>query len=299
MSQKTDTNTVLPVWRYKDFVKSNLPLVCLLTLIFVAMCLVFIVFVSFVPKAQAITAELTQSYVTNTTIQPGALVSLNTDDSKEIVLANQSNSDKLVGVLIGKQNSAIALNSTTQSVQVATSGRAVALVSNINGDIKAGDTLSLSAITGVAGKVVMGSRIVGVAQADFSASSENTTSRTIQDKFGKQRQIALGSIPVVVGIGSKINPTSTLSRGGFLGWFEVLAGKTVSNLRLIICALIAIIMLIIMFIIIFSSIQSTIYGVSRNPFAKVSIFEAFAKVIAMTLCVATVAMVLIYVILRV
>lgn len=250
-------------------------------------------------RIYALTAEISQSYVATSGLQPGAIVSLNDANSKQVEVATSDNSDKLAGVLIGSQNSAVALNTSVQTVQVATSGRAIALVSNINGNIKAGDTLSLSPVAGVAGKTVVGSRVIGVAQQDFTANSKNVSFQKIKDKYGEYQNIAFGTIPVVVGIGSKIDPAKTVTHGGILGWFEVLAGRNVSSLRLIICAFIAAVMLVILFIIIFSSIQSTIYGVSRNPFAKVSIFEALAKVMVMALIVATLAMSLIYVILRI
>lgn len=267
------------------------------TWVALAVALVFVGGVS--ARVSAVSAELTQSYTAASKIEPGALVSLDDQEGKTVVIADQANSDRLVGVLVDKNSSTMAINTSENSVQVATSGRVIALVSALNGDIKKGDILSLSPVAGVAAKATAGTRIVGVAQQDFSKSSDGATMQQIKDKYGKMQDIAFGSLPIIVSVGSKVGVVETAQRSGIFGWFEALAGKSVSTLRLVICAFVSVITLIVLFIIIFSSVQSTIYGVSRNPFAKASIFEAFAKVVVMSLVVATLAMVIIYVILRV
>ena len=248
----------------------------------------------------AVTAELTQAYkVTNDEdAVAGALVSLDAEDGEMVVIADPSNSERLIGVLVEPDSSSIAVNTDKNNAQVATSGRVIALVSTMNGDIKNGDVLVLSSVRGVAARTVPGGRVIGVAQSDFNADTEGVTTRTMKDTSGKSHDIAFGAIPIVIGIGSEEAVENTAG-GDVFGWLNVIAGKPVPNVRVALVGIVAVITLITVSVMIYSSVRNTIYGVSRNPFAKQSIFEALGQVMLMVMVVAVLGVIVMYAIIKV
>lgn len=256
---------------------------------------------TYMPIASAaVTAELTQSYTAaeDPDAVAGALVSLDSTDGKTVELAESKNSDRLIGVLVEPESSSIAVNADKKSAQVATSGRVVALVSTMNGDIKSGDVLVLSAVRGVAAKTIPGGKIIGVAQDDFTADSESATVRNIKDNNGKANNIAFATIPIVISIGSEIAELDNVG-GDALGWLGVIAGKRVPNVRIALAGIVAIITLVTVSVMIYSSVRNTIYGVSRNPLAKQSIFEALGQVMIIVMVVAALGVIIIYTIIRI
>lgn len=247
-----------------------------------------------------VTAELTQSYTINEDPDAvaGALVSLDSKDGKTVVLAESKNDDRLIGILVEPDSSSIAVSVGTNLAQVATSGRVIALVSTLNGDIKAGDVLVLSAVRGVGARSVPGGKIVGVAQDEFNAKSEGATIRSIKDNKGEPHDVAFGTIPIVITIGSEVVSEDNVG-GDVLGWLGVIAGKRVPNVRIALAGIVAIITLTTVSVMIYSSVRNTIYGISRNPLAKQSIFEALGQVLLMVLVVASLGIIIVYAIIRV
>ena len=272
----------------------------LICIVAVSLVSVFVMCSSTPAVQAAVTAELSQSYVTATDPDavPGALVSLDSKDGKTVVIADASNSQRLIGVLVAPESSSIAVNAGDNSAQVATSGRVVALVSNMNGDIKAGDVLVLSSVRGVAARTVPGGKIIGVAQEDFSANSEDVTVRSIKNTDGESNDIAFGLLPIVIGIGNEVAIESTAG-GDVFGWLSVIAGKPVPNVRVALAGIVAVITLVTVSVMIYSSVRNTIYGVSRNPLAKQSIFEALGQVMSMVMIVAVLGVIVIYAIIRI
>lgn len=248
----------------------------------------------------AVTAELSQSYTVaeDPDAVAGALVSLDSADGKTVELAESKNSDRLIGVLVEPESSSIAVNADKISAQVATSGRVIALVSTMNGDIKSGDVLVLSAVRGVAAKSTPSSKIIGVAQDSFTADSEGATVRSIKDNNGVANDVAFGTIPIVISIGKEIAEADNVG-GDALGWLGVIAGKPVPNVRIALVGIVAVITLATVSVMIYSSVRSTIYGISRNPLAKQSIFEALGQVMLMVMIVAVLGIIVIYAIIRI
>ena len=94
----------------------------------------------------ASSANISRSYKSSDTIPVGSLVSLDSSQSDYVVAANNTNGKLLLGVVVKSDDSLLAVNVSSTTVQVATSGTASVLVSNLNGDIKVGD-LPLSGLT--------------------------------------------------------------------------------------------------------------------------------------------------------
>src|SRR6187455_1289083 len=92
-------------------------------------------FVLVTPVAAQQNATISQGYQTNEDqIVNGALVSLASKSENIVEYATPQRVERLIGVV--DDDSLIALSTGTKQVQVATSGKVLTLVSNINGDIK-------------------------------------------------------------------------------------------------------------------------------------------------------------------
>ncbi len=279
----------------KDFLfyLTNQKLTTVFVFGFICIYSVFLFSYAIVGKA-ASSAEFTQSYATTTDIASGAIVSLTQGKTDTVEIATLANAFQMVGVYVEKGESLAEVNSGNTG-SVATSGRALALVSDIYGDIKSGDALVLSVINGVAAKTTYGALVVGVAQADFNSQTTDTTTQDVTKNDGTVQKVKVGTIPIVVSIGGV--PAGAKDTG-IKGVFNSIAGKNVSDIRLALCIFVAILVIVVLAVLISSSIKSGIISVGRNPKAKISIFEALAQVMVMVVLVAILGVTIMYAILR-
>jgi len=138
--------------------------------------------------------------ISPTELPAGSLVSLKQKNSKEIVLANSRlRNSTPIGIVVDGKDSLIAIDSKKGNVMVSISGQANALVTNLRGDIEAGDYIADSVVSGVGAKAELGDRIVGVALERFSIAGESFGKYiTIDSSSGKKEKILIGSIPILV-----------------------------------------------------------------------------------------------------
>lgn len=245
----------------------------------------------------AATADLSKSYSSSSVIPGGSLVSLKFNTKNEVVLANSNSSDKLVGVAVDSDQSLLAVNKNSGNVMVSISGQTNAIVSTLNGDIKTGDLISESIISGVGTKAQAGDKVVGVAQQDFTFAGENQTKQIKSIQLGgKESQVAVGSIPILIALSTTNDKKEQTSLEKLAAG---IAGKPVSMTRIILGGLITLIVMISLCVMIFSSIKSSITAVSRNPLAKISIFESLAQVMVMVVLVCLVGLATVYLVIRI
>ncbi len=246
-------------------------------------------------------AELTQAYRSLTPLVGGSAISLVDGSDNLVVLSSKENKDKFLGIYVDSGKSLLEFDSEISNVQVATSGRVVALVTNLNGSIKKGDLLSVSAIKGAIAKSSPGDRYIGIAQESFNDNTKNTVPHTVSDSSGNQKDIILGSVPIVLISGSSVEQQAVASVGkssGVKSWLESIRGKKISNMRISLVFAVTVITLVILAAIIYSSIRTGVYAVSRNPLAKSYIFESLSQVIFMAIIVAILGLSVNYVILK-
>jgi hypothetical protein len=237
--------------------------------------------------------NLSRSFTAKNDIVPGNLVSLSSDNDEEVVLATKQNDDYLLGIAVESENSLLAVNSETNKIQVAISGQAMAIVSDINGNISTGDFIAQSSINGLGAKAQNGDMVIGVAQAAFSSDSENARQEDVTDDQGQTKSVYVGIIPVQLAVtstsGDEDGNPSALERLA-----SKIAGKPVSVLRLSICAAIAVIGLVSIIVIIYSSVKNSIMAAGRNPLAKPMIYGSLAQIMSMTALIAVIAVVAMY-----
>jgi len=247
--------------------------------------------------AGAASASISHAYHVSQNIQSGMLMSLDSKRSEYVVPATVSNGSRLIGVASGSDGSLLAINQSSTTVQVATSGEINALVSTVNGPIAVGDEVSVSPFEGVGMKVAPGNRLIGLAQAPLTDQTGNTTTKKVFDKQGKEHQITVGFIPVTIAIGPPTGANSE-SQNALQRLANSLVGHSVSTLRLIFSSIIAIIGMLVLITLVYSSVYGSIISIGRNPLAKYAIFRSLVSVVGMILLMALVVVAVIYLILR-
>ena len=120
-----------------------------------------VLYFSQIGRAQTVT----RGYSSDNILQKGMIVKLKDDDPQKVEPVNIDKADKIHGVVIDPNDSAVLLSYDNQKVFVASSGPYTVLVSDQNGPIKLGDYIAVSSVSGIgmaAGdndKVVIGKAI--------------------------------------------------------------------------------------------------------------------------------------------
>jgi hypothetical protein len=263
---------------------------------FTPICLVIVAFLIFnLPLRANATTSISQSYATSDKLSLGSIVSLQKNSSDQVVAANSSNTDGLLGTVVNANNSILALsNDDDDQVQVATNGTLQVLVSDINGTILRGDHITASPISGGGMKATSNVRIIGIAQGDLS----NGSQQSYTDKDGTKHSVIIGEVPVLVNVAYYFKePEKTLVPSALQNIADALAGKTVSTLPIIISSAIFIITLIVVVIIVYAMINSSIISVGRNPMSQSAIYRDIIQLSVLVMVILAVAVIAMYLVL--
>jgi hypothetical protein len=247
---------------------------------------------------QALAATgVSQGYKVQGTLTNGMAVSLVNDT---LIAATPENQDHLYGVAVKQDDAALSVSTDNGQVQVITSGLANAFVSNVNGDIKAGDHLTISPIAGVLMKATEAGKAIGVAQQDFNASITGAQTKQLTAKDGSTKQVSVGGIAVAVAV-TDFQPKADQVPAVLLpvqGVLSGAAGHNVSTVRTILALVIFLVALIVSMIILYSGVSSSIRSIGRNPLAKGEIFVGLLQVVGIILVILLVTFSIMLVIIR-
>ena len=151
------------------------------------------------PVSVSAITSLSQGFSTDEALSLGSIVSLKSNTTDRVIAASSSNADSILGVVINDGSSLLTLsNGQEDQVQVATSGMVSVLVSDINGEIKQGDSITASPVKGVGMKATSNAKVVGIAQGK-PVNSDNTQ-QTYKDSENKDHPIRLGEVPVLINV---------------------------------------------------------------------------------------------------
>ncbi len=243
----------------------------------IILSLIVIVFCAFSARADTVS----QSYTASVNIPAGSLVALQQGSGSQIVPADSNNIENLLGVTIASQASLVNLNSNNGNTAVVTSGNALVLVSNINGDINKGDSLTASPIAGVAMKATAPGKIIGTATNSFS-NAQATSRQNIVNKKGESSEVALGQVSATILIGNFQNQP-TLTNNGVIAAVQAVAtsttGKSISTARALLALLVLLIAVAISILILYTAVASSIRSIGRNPLSRHSILQSLIQVI--------------------
>lgn len=231
----------------------------------------------------------------DTSFIQGVLVSSAKNDASTIVLADTSSAGRLAGAVT--KTSFLELSDKKESdVQVAMSGTAVVLVSDINGLVKAGDKITASPLAGVGMLATTDTQIIGTAQSDFNVPSAK--SRTIKDKTGKEQTVRIGYVSAQLAISYYVAPTSQFVPPFLQNLADSIAGRPVSFVRVLLSCLLLLLAFGSIFVLIYTSIRSGITSLGRNPLAASAIQHGLIGVVVIVVLIAVFALLGVYLLLR-
>lgn len=217
-----------------------------------------------------------------------------------LAAATASNQAQLYGVVITRQDAVISLSNGLNEVQVVTSGPASVIASDLNGEIKTGDQLVPSPISGVVMKGTEAGKSLGVAQQDMSALSANYQKQSVKMTDGSSKQVNVVLLSVAVNI-HDFQPSVPTTPAILLPLQSALSntvGKQVSTMRLIIALGILVVTIVAVFVILYAAASSSIRSVGRNPTAQSAIFLSLIQVVAIIAVIFAVAFGLIMLVIR-
>jgi hypothetical protein len=211
----------------------------------------------------------------------GSIVSLQKDTTDTVIPSTSETVENLFGVVVHGDSSLLSVsNGTDSEVQVTTSGTVPVLVSDMNGDVKAGDHITASPIAGVGMKATANVRIIGVAQGDL----KETTKQTVKNKDGTEQKVLVGQVPLLVGVAYFFEtPEKTIVPTAIQNVANALAGREVSTLPILISAGIFMVTLIVVVSIIYSMIRNSIISVGRNPMSQSAVYRDLVQMSALVL----------------
>ncbi|HEX8762781.1 MAG TPA: hypothetical protein VF733_03400 [Candidatus Saccharimonadales bacterium] len=231
---------------------------------------------------------------TDSELVQGALVSTKSSNPDVVELATAESAARLAGIV---SNNALVELSNTQpgEVQVLLNGNAQALVSDLNGPIKAGDKITASPLSGIGMLATEDAQIVGTAQSDFTL--KNSKTKVITDKNGKTHTVHVGTVPLQIAISYYIAPTSQFMPAFLQNLANSIAGRPVSVLRILISCVLLFFAFGSITILIYTSVRSGIISLGRNPLAASAIQRGLISVIIIVVLTAILSLGSVYLIL--
>jgi hypothetical protein len=250
--------------------------------------------------AAASSANISHSYKADAQIADGSLVSLDPGRSDYVQLANSGNAARLIGVAVDSNDSLLAVDSSSGTAQIATSGSAAVLVSTVDGDIGLGDPIGVSPFNGVGMKAGPGSEIIGLAQTTLDSHTQGIVDRTVTNKDGKNSQIKVGLVRVNIAIGTIGGPAQTEDEqlSGLQRLAKSITGHKVSTARVLVSLVVAVVSLMALITLIYASIYGSIVSIGRNPLAKYAIFRTLGSVLALAVLTTVVTGLTLFLLLR-
>jgi hypothetical protein len=232
----------------------------------------------------------------DSSLQPGMVAALSdasTADAPKAKRASQDDGDKIIGVTTTPEKELITIASGDQQVYVQITGEVDAFVSDINGEVKNGDLLTISPILGVLMKADgSSSTIIGIALENFDKSAAETKSindgsanrdiKVVKTRLNLDRKAASNQ---------RGNATdSSLERLG-----QAITGNhDVNELQVIAALIIFLMVLVAEGSIMYGAVSSSITSLGRNPMARKIILKELSRVVAITFGVLIVGLAAVY-----
>ena len=249
------------------------------------------------PAAAGASTLVSQTYLADGSPPPGAIVSLKKGTSDQVTSATLGNTNDIFGVVVNPDSSQLSISSGQgNQVSVAQSGVEQVLVSDINGSIVSGDSITSSPISGVGMKATNNAKIVGVAQDAFP--NGNSRKETYTDKSGQKQTVTVGEVPVLVSVSYYYKqPDKTIIPQALQNLANSLAGKKVNTLPIIISVAIFLVTLTVVVSIVFSMIHSSIISVGRNPMSQAAVYRNVIQISLLVIVILGVSVGAIYMVL--
>lgn len=231
-------------------------------------------------------AAISQGYTSDSELTVGSVVSLTNEGGQKVVKTNTSNDQLAVGVVVSAEQSLIDILPAGSQVRVAINGDVQILVSTVNGDIKKGDRLIASPLSGIATldwPPAPGVKYIAQAASDFNAKSSGAKEISVKQTDGSQKKLHVGIIPAKMLLANRTagsgdqNPLTKLAKQ--------ITGQDVSLLQVIAAGAIFLTTLGLTGMVLQSSIRATFISMGRNPLAKDSILTGLLRIVVIALLI--------------
>lgn len=266
------------------------------------LCVLAVVAVT-LPVLQVSAQDFTQGYSSTETLLRGSLVGLVKDQENQVETITSDRNQDLVGVVVRSNDSAVTLTEDTTGVFVATSGRYDVLVTDVLGNLAAGDTITTSPVKGIAmkadttQKLILGKMLVDV---DFNDTSKILSTAQVKDKDGNTVTVRVARALAEIKVGTNPDLESENKAPEFLVKFsETIAGKPVSALRIYAGLIIIIVAGAISGSLLYSSVKTSIISIGRNPLSKNSVLSGLAQVVVISVIIFISGLVAVYLLLKI
>lgn len=245
--------------------------------------------------------EFTQGFASDEKLLRGAVVSRIEGDDSKVEGAAESSIERLYGVVVRSNETAVVLTNDTAGVLVTTSGKYEVLVSNINGEIQVGDYITASPIKGVAMKADQRqSKTIGQAVQAFDSTDSNVVlaTRQVTSNEGQSKTIAIGRILADMDVRNSplsfgIEAPEIIIRIG-----EAIAGGPVAVTRVWGALGVLVLSFLTGSTIFYAGVRTSIIAIGRNPLSKASVLRGFFQVTAISFSIFIVGGFAVYLILK-
>ncbi len=217
------------------------------------------------------------------------------DKDKGITRTNISYDNRIFGVL--EQEPLFVIREASGSGKpVIRIGDGTVNISNFNGDIKTGDYITTSPVSGKGMKAVLSGYVVGLALEDAKYSNKSET----VDK----RQVKLGTVKTALRIeyAEVSGPKNTLR---FLDQLNAAFTRNIQDpekftntLRYLIAGLLGLLVFVIGFFWISRTLSKSVESIGRNPLARNSIIVALVLQIFMTVLISGIGLLAVFFVIK-
>lgn len=245
--------------------------------------------------------DFTQGYSTDDKLIRGSVVSRSETDENKVDGATLDNLDRLFGVVVNSDESALTITTDTAGVYVATTGKYEVLISTLGGEIKSGDYITASSVSGIgmlAGETQ--ELIIGKSLQDFNVADPSMVlgTTTVKSVDGESHDIVIGR--VLADLDVKRNPRLSQSAPELIVRFsELIAGKPVSLLRVYAALAVLVVTAALGGSMLYAGIRSAFVAIGRNPLAKKSVMRGLLQVIFTSMAIFLSGFFAVYLILKV
>lgn len=241
----------------------------------------------FIPSL-VLATTFTETYKSDKPVGVGTVVSLSSSQTSTIENTTPANDTGVIGVVASDDSSIIDLQSKNTNLKIALDGDAQILVTDLAGNIKTGDYLIISPLSGIAMKDGQGfpaTRYIGVAQQEFSSTSSGVKQVSATESNGNKKTVNVGLIKANIFITARPPQKSTRARSFLTTIGEKIVGKPVSTIRVVTSAIILLSTLIVSGLMLNASVRGTFVSLGRNPLARSSLVANLMKIILVSLII--------------
>lgn len=243
----------------------------------------------------------TQGYGTDEVLQRGMIVRLKKDDTTKVSSLVYEEMDTMHGVVVDANDAPVTLSAEGQKAFVATGGKYDILVSDQEGEIKAGDYISISSLNGIGMRATRAeSHIVGRALGDFNGKDNVAGGTDVKDSNGDTKKVNIGRVSADISVSR--NPSYGPPDPGIPSAIkkiaESIAGKEVSTTRMYLGLSIFILSSLVAGTLMYGGVKSGIISIGRNPLSKKSIIRGMLQVVLFGLIVFIIGLFGVYLLLK-